>query len=661
MFEINKIEQSWFNDNYELRESRTVLDNPDPNEVGASLGLAGITIQYQLFDKNRGELLEDTWPVGTGFHEIIREVVDKYMDVEKDLKWDLSKIYKDDESIEKDISLVNDWISKIEKLKNNDQDNLLSQLELSENISRVVSKLYAYSTMVRDEDSTISSSQRRLMEVENLYAKASSATSHIEPAILKLSDSEVDEVLKDEKYSRYHLQISKILRYKNYTLSEKEEAILSEITPAIDSSQSAYYMLQNADIKYGEVKDTNKELTNANYINFMLNNKREVRKSAFELMYSTQKSYENTVGNLLYSNIRDKSKVAKIRGYKNLLEMELYKDNLSEEIYDTLIKVVNEYLPYYQKYFKLRNKMLGLKEAHMYDVYTNITTSNEVYSYKEAQNIILEALKPLGKEYTKLINRAFEESWIDVYPRDKKASGAYSYGTYDTDPYILLNYTDDLNSVFTLAHELGHSIHSYYSRKYNNYLESNYTIFVAEVASTFNENLVLEYMLNHAKTKEEKLNILNHHIESFKSTVFRQTMFAEFEKTIHEKVDNGAGLSGQDFSEIYIDLNQKYFKDSVVSDEYIKYEWMRIPHFYRNFYVYKYATGFIASTILADKVLNGDEDDLNKYFNFLKDGSNNYPLDQLKAAGADLTDINVLRTAMDIFKEKIKELELLVE
>lgn len=575
--------------------------------------------------------------------------------------WDLSKIYKNDEELEKDIETVKDSSKKIESYQENPKENLLNILEESEKISRLMSKLFSYSSMKRDEDSRVPESQRRLLQIQTLGVDVENITSFIEPFILSLEDRELEEILEDEEYSRYHLMLKRLSRLKDHTLSDKEENIIANLSPALSTPQSSYYMLENADMTYGKIEGTDEELTNANFVDFLLKDDRDLRKKAFDLMYETQSNYENTIGTLMYSNVRDLTQMSKIRGYESARQMELYRDDVPVKLYDDLIDIVHEYLPYYQKFYDIRNKRLGLEEAHMYDVYMPISESSKEYSVEEAKEIIIEACAPLGKEYQNLLQKAFDERWIDMFPREGKTAGAYSWGNYDSDPYILMNYTGSLDSVFTLAHELGHSIHSYYSRKHNNFLESGYTIFVAEVASTFNENLLIEYLMERAETTEEKIHILNHHLDSFKGTVFRQTMFAEFEKITHERIENGEALTAEDFHEIYKALNEKYFGEAVVSDDNIQYEWMRIPHFYRNFYVYKYATGFSCATILSQNVLNGGEEELEKYYNFLKDGCNHFPLEQLKNAGADLLDPDVLRSSFEVFKEKVLELEKLID
>ena len=352
---------------------------------------------------------------------------------------------------------------------------------------------------------------------------------------------------------------------------------------------------------------------------------------------------------------------AKLRGYNSSLEMELYGDKVDVSVYENLIAAVHENLPALYKYYEIKKNFLGLKEQHMYDVYLNLTKEEpKKIPYEDAVEMVLESLKPMGEEYTKIAREGLMSRWVDVYPKEGKRDGAYSFGTYDSPPYILMNYNDDLQSVFTLAHELGHSMHSYFSRTNNKYIYSDYTIFVAEVASTTNELLLLNYLMDKATTPEEEIYLIDHYIDSFKSTVFRQTMFAEFEKITHERVEKGDALTSADFKDIYYNLNKLYFGDAVISDEEIAYEWSRIPHFYTDFYVYKYATGFSSAVTLSKNILSGDKEKLEAYLNFLKDGSNHYPLEQLKSAGVDLTTKEGVGTAMREFNTLVERLDKII-
>lgn len=576
--------------------------------------------------------------------------------------WDLSKIYSDDSLVKEDIIKVKNYLDNLDEYLEDPKGNLLNILKLNEDTARTLSKLGAYANMKRDEDSRVSAYQKMTLEIGTLGAQVGAAFSFINPLIFSLSDREVEEILNSEDYAHYKNHLEKILRYKAHTLSEEEETILSKVSELNQMPGNAYYMLTNADMEFPFIESANEKLTSANYIKMLTNSDETIRKEAFDKYYGTYEKLMNTIGSTLYGNMKALVIQSQIKGYASSREMELYEDDVPVEVYDNLIDIVHEYLPYLHKYYEIKEKALGLKETHMYDVYLSISeNSNENIPFEEARDMVLEAVAPLGEEYQRNMRRAFEENWIDVYPREGKRSGAYSGGHHDHDPYILLNYNGTLDSVFTLIHELGHSMHSYYSRKNNAFLYSRYTIFAAEVASTFNELLLLDYLIGKAETREEKIRLLDHHIDSFKSTVFRQTMFAEFERETHKLIETGAALTHEDFSKIYYDLNVKYFGEKVISDDAIKMEWARIPHFYRDYYVYKYATGFSAATVLSSRVLKGEENALENYGEFLKDGNKHFPIEQLKSAGADMSNPEVLREAFEVFKEKVLELEAIYE
>lgn len=577
-------------------------------------------------------------------------------------KWDLSKIYKNDTDIEKDKKDILKIIDEVEELKKDPFNNLLDIMKLLELSMRKISKLFSYSNMKRDEDSRVSKYQKMALEMDMLYTKLSTSFSFFQPFILSLPDEKLNEINTDTRFTPYKKHIDKILRYKKHTLSEKEETLLSKVGEMSSDSSNNFYMLSYADMTFPKLERDETILTHANYTEKLSSQDRELRKEAFYKMYGTYDKYKNTFGSTLYSNTRNLVIEANLRGYNSAREMELYDDDINVEVYDNLIEIVHKYLEYLYDYYKIRERLLDIDKTHMYDVYANVVKDyDKKISYEEAQKIVLKAVEPMGEEYISIMKKAFDENWIDVYPREGKKSGAYSGGCYDSNPYILLNYNDNLDSVFTLIHELGHSIHSYYSRENNDFLYSNYTIFVAEVASTFNELLLLNYLIENSKDENEKIYLINHYLNSYKSTVFRQTMFAEFERETHRLVEEGNALTQEEFSSIYYELNKKYFGNDIIVDREIQLEWARIPHFYRNFYVYKYATGFLCATILSQQVLNNRENALDNYLNFLKDGSNNYPLTQLKKAGCDMEDIDNLDKAFKVFVDLVKEFDKLTD
>ncbi|MCI5997842.1 MAG: oligoendopeptidase F [Peptoniphilaceae bacterium] len=572
--------------------------------------------------------------------------------------WSLEKIYKNVDEARIDIKncdLVLEKLNSVDKKT----ENLKELVEIMVEASRLLEKLFCYSYMKRDEDSRISESQKLALEVNSLESRFSSACSFFEPFLMELSEKELEEFYAKDDNEKYRTHFEGVLRFKEHTLSEKEEALLANLGEMSNTGQNSFYMLSYADMDYGVVESKNNEkITPANLINFLLDENEEVRKEAFEKFNRTVSNFKNTYGTTLYSAVKNLTLYAKVKNYPSARYMELFKDCVPETVYDSLIESIEEYLPSLHKYYGLRKKALKKDKQYMWDMYINLDKNfNQKYPYEKAQELILEALKPLGDDYVEVVKRGFDDRWVDVYPRDGKAGGAYSWGSFDTDPYILMNYTDDLNSMFTLAHELGHSMHSYYSRTNNDYIYSSYKIFVAEVASTFNELLLLDYLIKNAKSKEERLYILNYYINMFVSTVFRQTMFAEIEKNAHKEVEDGNALTAEDFTRITKALNDKYYGENVEPHELADYLWARIPHFYNNFYVYKYATSFCAASYLSSMVLSGDKESLKKYREFLKDGCRHYPIEQLRSAGIDMEDKNSVGKALEVFKGLVDELE----
>lgn len=577
-------------------------------------------------------------------------------------KWDLDKIYDSEEKLEKDIQIIKEKIKKLEELSKDLGKNFKEFITLYEEIMRMETSPIVYSHMKHDEDTRDPYGQKISIETMSLFSDLQMVSAGLEPYILSLDEKELDELIKENDLEKYRKYLEKLYRFKDHTLSAKEERILGAMSPITDATSEAYTLLTNADIEYPEIESAgNVKLSNANFVSLLENKDVEVRKETFKKYYETLGKVDNTIASLQYNNVRSLVIESKLRNYNSAREMELFKDNVNVKVYDNLIKAVRNSLPTLHKYYKIKKDYLGLDEQHMYDVYLPILKeSDKKYTFEDAKELVLEAVKPLGEEYRSIIQKAFDENWIDVYPREGKKSGAYSGGAYDTDPYILMNFTEDLNSVFTLAHELGHSMHSYYSKENNDFIYSQYTIFVAEVASTTNELLLLDYMMKNAKSEGEKLLLVDHYINSFKGSVFRQTQFAEFEKLTHQAVEEDRVLTLDDFNEIYYNLNKDYYGDYVISDDEIKLEWARIPHFYRNFYVYKYATGFSTAVTLSQRILSGNEEYLEAYLNFLKDGGNNYPLDQLRKAGADISKPETLNKALDVFKDLVDELEKLI-
>ena len=577
------------------------------------------------------------------------------------LTWNLESMYENDDLLEKDLEKVKKDLASVDEIIANPLDNIKEVLAAYESISRMIGHIYAYAHMRKDEDSRVSKYQKMNMEIQTVYTDFDTKFSFLTPFLLSLDEDKFEEIKNREDLADYKLTLEKIFRFKPYTLSEKEEKIISALSPVQQSPSEIYYYLTNADMHFPKLDSTEEKLSQATFVKLQTSEDREVRKEAFEKFYDTFSSFGNTIATSYYSNLKGITLEAKLRGYDSARQMELFRDDVDVKVYDALIQSINKNMPAIHKYFEIKKRVLNLEEQHMYDVYMPITSDfDKEYTFEEAKELVIASVEPLGEEYQEIYKKAFEDRWMDVYPKDGKRGGAYSSGSYDSYPFVLLNFNGTLDSVFTLAHEMGHSMHSYYAKKNNSYLEHGYTIFAAEVASTFNEALLLDYLMKRVESDEEKLYLVDFYLNSFKSTVFRQTMFAEFERETHKLVEEGKGLTAEDFSKIYLDLNKYYFGPSMVSDERIGFEWMRIPHFYSDFYVYKYATGFTASTILANRVLRKEEGALENYFKFLKDGNKHFPIEQLRIAGIDMADPNTVDEALKVFEEHIEMLDKLV-
>ncbi|HGS9498619.1 TPA: oligoendopeptidase F [Clostridioides difficile] len=584
--------------------------------------------------------------------------------IEEKYKWKIDKMYSSKEEIEKDISKVKNLIQEVKEYKgklSESKENLYKVLNISENASRIVQNLYVYTHMKQHEDTRINDNQGRATKTEMLSTDLGVATSYIVPEILAIEENKLSEYLKDEKLSFYTKYIKDILRDKPHTLSEREEEILASTSELSTIPENVYDMLAYADMEFPEIEDEegNKvKLSHSNYSLFIKSKNSRVRKDAFEGEFSTYEKYKNTFASTLYGGIKSEIFYAKTRKYNSAIEASLFSDDVSLDVYNNLISAIDKSIPNLNKYVELKKKFLGLNEIHMYDLYVPLTDKFDMdIPYDKAQDIILEALKPLGEEYLKVIKSAFDEGWIDVYDNEGKKGGAYSWGSYDSHPYILMSYKNDLNSLFTLVHELGHSVHSHYSRTSQPFLYSDYKIFVAEVASTLNELLLINYLLENSKSKDETIYLLNYYLEQFRTTVHRQTMFAEFEKIVHQRVESGEPLTADEFTNIYYKLNEKYYGKSAIVDKQIGIEWARIPHFYSNFYVYKYATGFSAASALSQQILSEGSTAVDRYINFLKSGGSEYPLEQLKSAGVDMTKKESIEEALNVFAELVNKLE----
>lgn len=593
----------------------------------------------------------------------------KRQDIDSRFKWKLEDIYSDISVWEQDFKRVKELAEQIKgfqgKLAESAQ-KLLECFKKSDELLSLNDKVFVYARMKRDENNADSTYQALTERASSLATEVYSAISFIIPEMLSIpEDTLLSYVNSNKELSGYMFMIRENLRQKEHILSEREEQILAMSSEISDTAGDVFTMFNNADIKFPYIKNEEGEeveVTKGRYIAFLESKDRRVRKDAFEAVYSSYKKMRNTLAASLTGNVKKNRFYSLVRKYPSALEASLDNDNISVNVYTTLIETVNKNLPLLDRYLKLRKKVLKLDELHMYDLYVPMVEEfDKKIPYEDAKTIVAEALKPLGEEYVAYLKKGFESSWIDVYENEGKTSGAYAWGSYKTHPYVLLNYQGKINDVFTLAHEMGHALHSYYTNMTQPYVYSEYKIFVAEVASTVNESLLMRYLLPRASSKQEKAYLLNHYLEEFRGTVFRQVMFAEFEKMIHEKVEQGDALNAQELSDMYYGLNKKYFGEAVTVDEDIAMEWSRIPHFYSSFYVYKYATGFSAATAIAEKILTEGKPEVDKYLEFLKSGGSNYPLELLKIAGVDLSTPQPIQDALDVFEKTLDELEELLK
>ena len=584
-------------------------------------------------------------------------------EIEEKYKWDLTTIYENDEKWYKDFEYVVLEVNKIEDYKDSFLDSASKFLEFiifDEKTERLLNKLYYYAYLNFDSDTLNDNYKIMFNKIRDLYDKYSELSSYVLPSILKTDYSVFEKFYEEEpKLLEYKFEIDNIYRMKKHTLDEEKEKMLSNLSKCLTTGEETFEAFSDSDLEFGSIIDENGdeiEFNESNYSTFIRSSDRRVRKDAFEKLFSRYSEFKNTVASCFSSNIESNITIAKIRGYESAIKAALYSDNVDINVYDNLINTVNNNLDVLYKYYDLKKEVLKLDEFHLYDVYAKLVKeNNSEYNFEDAKNIVIDALNVLGKDYINNLKKAFDEKWIDIYHSKGKRSGAYSSGFYDTNPYILLNYEGKLDDVSTLAHELGHSMHTYYSCKNNPYQYSSYSIFVAEVASTVNELLLAKHLLKNQTSKENKLYILNHLMELFKSTLYRQTMFAEFEKMMHEKREQGEILTSKYISDNYYELVKKYFGENVVVDDLIRYEWERIPHFYYDFYVYKYATGLSAACYIVNNILSGKENAIDDYIKFLSSGGSDYPIEELKIAGIDMNDKSVIESAIKMFEETINE------
>ncbi|WP_226644563.1 oligoendopeptidase F [Mesobacillus subterraneus] len=583
--------------------------------------------------------------------------------------WRLEDIFAVDEQWEQEFNEVKGLIPSVQEYQGklgDSADQLYNALQLQDKLLERLGRLYTYAHMRYDQDTTNSFYQGMDDRIKNLYSQAASALAFIVPEILAVDEEKIKGFLNEkEELKLYEHALEEINLQRPHILSAEEEALLAQASEVMSSPSNTFGMLNNADLEFPSIKDENGEdveITHGRYIRFLESEDRRVREDAFKAVYKTYGSFKNTFASTLSGNIKKDNFNARIRKYDSARHAALAANNIPESVYENLVNTVNDNLHLLHRYVKLRRKVLGLEKLHMYDLYTPLVKDVKMeIPYGEAKEYVLKGLAPLGDEYNNILQEGFENRWVDVYENKGKRSGAYSSGAYGTNPYILMNWQDNVNNLFTLAHEFGHSVHSYYTRKSQPYPYGNYSIFVAEVASTCNEALLNDYMLKTIDDEQKRLYLLNHYLEGFRGTVFRQTMFAEFEHMIHQKAQNNEALTADSLTKDYYELNKKYFgEEDIMIDEEIGLEWSRIPHFYYNYYVYQYATGFSAATALSKQILEEGQPAVDRYIDFLKSGSSDYPIEVLKKAGVDMTSAKPIQEALKVFEEKLNEMEALL-
>ena len=586
----------------------------------------------------------------------------KRSEIKEEDTWDLSVLYKNTEAFKEEYKKLKDDIKEIEKYKGKlleSADTLLNFLKLEDTLERRLYKLYYYAHLNFDVDTTNAKSLELTAEISQLITIYSTLTSFVDPELLKAEYAKILNFYNEKpELLTYRFNLENLYRYKKHTLKENEEKILSTLSEALNASDEIYESLTDSDLTFGNIVVDGKrvEFTESNYSTFIESNDRKVRQKAFNILFKNYQKYIHTIANTFRFHVETASKLAKLKHYESSLTASLFQENIDIKVYENLIKTVRKNLSTLYDYYNLKKEVLGLDKLHLYDIYANMVLDIDVkYTFDEAKNIVLDALGILGTDYQKKLTKAFNNRFIDIYNNKGKRSGAYSSGFYDTPPYILLNYEGGYSDLTTLAHELGHSMHTMYSCENNPYNTSSYQIFVAEVASTVNELLLLKYLLKKTDSKKEKLFLLNKLLELFKGTIFRQTMFAEFEKNMYESHEKGIVLTPEYLNSEYYKLVCDYFGRDVVKDKLIQYEWMRIPHFYYNFYVYKYAIGLSAACkIVHDIELNGEKA-ISNYLAFLKTGGSMYPSEELKIAGVDISSPEFIEEAIFMFKETISE------
>ena len=591
----------------------------------------------------------------------------KREEIPQQYKWKMEDLYAANEAWEADFKKLQNGIAELQKYEGtlgSSAENLLKMHETCDTLNQIAEKVYVYANQRLHENTGNAYYQGLAGKAQMLLVQMSEASSYIEPELLDIPEETLEEMLQSEGLAKYETYYKRLLRRKEHILSKEMEELLAGVEEVAEGPKDTFMMFNNADIKFPVITGEDGEpveITHGKYAKLLESQNREVRKAAFLGLYESYGKFKNTLAATYGANVKQAGFFAKARKYASSLEASLAGSHIPTEVYDSLIESVHAHLPALHKYMKVRKEKLGVEELHMYDLYVPMVgEADKKIPYEEAKEIVLNGLAPLGADYQELLKKGFNEGWIDVYENEGKRSGAYSWGAYGTHPYVLLNYQDNLNNVFTLAHEMGHALHSYYSDETQDYIYAGYKIFVAEVASTCNEALLIRYLLDQSKDDKETAYLLNYFLEQFRATLFRQTMFAEFEKIAHARSESGEPLTAEVLCDIYYDLNKKYFGDEIVVDKEIALEWSRIPHFYTPFYVYQYSTGFSAAIAISSKILNGEAEIVEKYKKFLSGGSSLDCIDLLKICDIDMTTKEPVEEALQVFESTLEKFSKII-
>ena len=589
-------------------------------------------------------------------------------EIEEKYTWDLSTIFPTDEAFETELAQVSEELKNASNLAGHlldSAESLLTTTEIQLDLMRRIEKLYSYAHMKNDQDTRVAKYQEYQAKGMTIYSEFGQTFAFYEPEFMEITEDQYQAFLAEKpELQTYQHYFDKLLQKKEHILTQREEELLAGAGEIFGAASETFAILDNADIVFPVVhneKGEEVQLTHGNYISLVESKNREVRKEAYEALYSVYEQYQHTYAKTLQTNVKVQNYNAKVRKFSSAREAALSDNFIPESVYDSLVSAVDKHLPLLQRYIALRAKILGISDLKMYDLYTPLSETDYKFTYEEALAKSEEVLAILGEDYLSRVKTAFSERWIDVYENQGKRSGAYSGGSYDTNAFMLLNWQDTLDNLFTLVHETGHSMHSSYTRETQPYVYGDYSIFLAEIASTTNENILTEKLLEEVEDDATRFAILNHFLDGFRGTVFRQTQFAEFEHAIHKADQEGQVLTSEFLNELYADLNEKYYGLKKEDNPQIQYEWARIPHFYYNYYVFQYSTGFAAASALAEKIVHGSQEDKDKYLDYLKAGNSDYLLNVIKKAGVDMEKEDYLNAAFAVFERRLDEFEALVE